>query len=181
MGTHLRPPPGPWSPGRPASSTRQLPKTATLLLTMRRDNTCTREQARSRGARPVGRPGTGTFLAAYCKRHTGAERRYVGGYSIWIHGSATRETKRASFLKVGLFRSCAPDRPNLEKRRVKAGPTQISKQISRNLGLGQGGGDKHVRPLRAGTYWYAWLVCGPDAGFELGGVHPVERELLMLP
>ena len=49
-----------------------------------------------------------------------------------------RETKRASFSKVGLFRSCAPDRPNLEKRRVKAGPTQISKQISRNLGLGQG-------------------------------------------
>ena len=48
-----------------------------------------------------------------------------------------RETKRASFSKVGLFRSRAPDRPNLEKRRVKAGPTQISKQISRNLGLGQ--------------------------------------------
>ena len=44
-----------------------------------------------------------------------------------------RETKRASFSKVGLFRSCAPDRPNLEKRRVKAGPTQISKQISRKL------------------------------------------------
>ena len=37
-----------------------------------------------------------------------------------------RETKRASFSKVGLFRSCAPDRPTLEKRRVKAGPTQIS-------------------------------------------------------
>jgi len=45
-----------------------------------------------------------------------------------------RETKRASFSKVGLFRSCAPDRPTLEKWRVKAGPTQISKQISRNLG-----------------------------------------------
>ena len=54
-----------------------------------------------------------------------------------------RETKRASFSKVGLFRSCAPDRPNLEKRRVKAGPTQISKQISRNLGQGQLGDWQH--------------------------------------
>ena len=59
--------------------------------------------------------------------------------TLWIRGSWSRRppAKRAFFSKVGLFRSCAPDRPNLEKRRVKAGPTQISKQISRNLGLGQ--------------------------------------------
>ena len=61
-----------------------------------------------------------------------------------------RETKRASFSKVGLFRSCAPDRPNLEKRRVKAGPTQISKQISRNLGQGQAG---TLRRVRRGAWW----------------------------
>ena len=59
--------------------------------------------------------------------------------TLWIRGSWSRRppAKRAFFSKVGLFRSCAPDRPNLEKRRVKAGPTQISKQISRNLLLGQ--------------------------------------------
>jgi len=64
--------------------------------------------ARSRGARPVGRSGTGTLLAAYCERHTGAERRYVGGYSIWMHGSATRNETRKflesmplSFLRAG--------------------------------------------------------------------------------
>ena len=64
-----------------------------------------------------------------------------------------RETKRASFSKVGLFRSCAPDRPNLEKRRVKAGPTQISKQISRNLGQGQpiNLAKLHVRPCHYGA------------------------------
>ena len=58
--------------------------------------------------------------------------------TLWIRGSWSRRppAKRAFFSKVGLFRSCAPDRPNLEKRRVKAGPTQISKQISRNLGPG---------------------------------------------
>ena len=137
MGTHLRPPPGPWSPGRPASSTRQLPKTATLLLTMRRDNTCTREQARSRGARPVGRPGTGTFLAAYCKRHTGGERRYVGGYSIWIHGSATRNETRKfleswplSFLRAGPPKSRkkageSRTHPNLETNFAKLRPGPI--------------------------------------------------------
>ena len=63
-----------------------------------------------------------------------------------------RETKRASFSKVGLFRSCAPDRPNLEKRRVKAGPTQIPKQISRNLGQGQPAAHRPAAPpARGGT------------------------------
>ena len=59
--------------------------------------------------------------------------------TLWIRGSWSRRppAKRAFFSKVGLFRSCAPDRPNLEKRRAKAGPTQISKQISQNLRLGQ--------------------------------------------
>ena len=69
-----------------------------------------------------------------------------------------RETKRASFSKVGLFRSCAPDRPNLEKRRVKAGPTQISKQISRNLGLGQ-----PWRLTRASWAWHSFML---SAKFE---------------
>ena len=68
-------------------------------------------------------------LAQSARLRDRPERRYVvGGYSIWIHGSATRNETR-NFSKVGLFRSCAPDRPTLEKRRVKAGPTQISKQI----------------------------------------------------
>ena len=60
------------------------------------------------GSARSGVSGTGTLLAAYCKRHTGAERRYVGGYSIWIHGSATRnetrkflESMRLSFLRAG--------------------------------------------------------------------------------
>jgi len=61
---------------------------------------------------------------------------------LWIRGSWIRRppAKRAIFSKVGLFRSCAP---NLEKRRAKGGPTQISKQFRETL-KGQ---------LRAGAVW----------------------------
>ena len=41
-----------------------------------------------------------------------------------------RETKRASFSKVGLFRSCAPDRPNLEK---KAGESRTHPNLETNF------------------------------------------------
>ena len=79
--------------------------------------------ARSRGARPVGRSGTGTLLAAYCKRHTGAERRCVGGTAS---GSMypPRETKHAGFSKVRPFRSCARGRPKLEDFRETLPPAK---------------------------------------------------------
>ena len=69
-----------------------------------------------------------------CKRHTGAERRYVGGYSIWIHGSATRNETRKflesmplSFLRAGPPKSRKKageswTHPNLETNFAKLTP-----------------------------------------------------------
>ena len=127
------------------------------------------QPARSRGARPVGRSGTGTLLAAYCKRHTGAERRYVGGYSIWIHGSATRNETRKfleswplSFLRAGPPKSRkkageSRTHPNLETNFAKLRPGQASARGSNKTGPQREqwirvgcirGGNKHTRMVR---------------------------------
>ena len=43
------------------------------------------------------------FLDTEASTRTGAERRYVGGYSIWIHGSATRNETRKFLRKLASF------------------------------------------------------------------------------